>query len=87
MKYSKVISDSGNVTCKYVEGDQNFRSQVLSLRRGDVCKLPTEHKIQPLDLLNGILGTLIILVLGKLAYDYYRYRKYGALPWIVTKIP
>lgn len=90
-KISQIISihikDSTNVTCKYVEGDDNFGVKVLALKRTDVCKFPDEPKIQPLDLLNGFLGSLIILVLGKLGYDYYHYRKSGRLPWIVTKLP
>lgn len=86
-KYNTVIKDAMDVTCKYIEGDDNFGAQVLSLTRSDVCKLSTEYKVQPLDLLNGVLGALIILVLGKLGYDYYHYRKSGRLPWIVTKMP
>lgn len=87
MKYHTVIRDAANVTCKYIEGDDNFGAQVMRLKRGDFCKLPNEHGIQPLDILNGVLGSLIVLVVGKLAYDYYHYRKSGRLPWIVTKIP
>lgn len=87
MKYPKIITDSPNVTCKYIEGDDMFGMTVLALKRTDVCKFPDEPKIQPLDLLNGFLGSSIILVFGKLAYDYYHYRKSGRLPWIVTKLP
>lgn len=87
MKFHGIIKDSTNVTCKYIEGDDNFGVKVLALKRTDVCKFPDEPKVQPLDLLNGFLGSLIILILGKLAYDYYHYRKSGRLPWIVTKLP
>lgn len=86
-KYHSIIVDSANVTCKYIEGDDNFGNSVLALKRGDVCKLATQYKIQPLDLLNCVLGSLILFILGKLAYDYYYYRKMGRLPWIVTKMP
>lgn len=87
MKYHTIIRDSHNITCKYIEGDENFMTEVLTLERNDVCKLPKESKILPLDLLNGVLASLIVLILGKLAYDYYHYRKSGRLPWIVTKLP
>lgn len=87
MRFHTVIKDADNVTCKYIEGDTNFGAQVTRLKRGDFCKLNTEYRIQPLDLLNGVLSTLIVLVLGNLAYDYYHYRKSGRLPWIVTKLP
>lgn len=86
-KYHTIINDASNVTCKYIEGDDNFGKSVLALKRGDVCKLPTEYRIRPLDLLNGVLASLIILIFSKLAYDYYHYRKSGRLPWIVTKMP
>lgn len=86
-KYISIIIDASNVTCKYIEGDDNFGNSVLALKRGDVCKLPTEYTIRPLDLLNGVLASLIILIFSKLSYDYYHYRKSGRLPWIVTKMP
>lgn len=79
--------DSANVTCKYIEGDDNLGNAVLALKRSDVCKVQSQHSIQPLDLINTVLASLIFLVLGKLAYDYYYYRKMGRLPWIVTKMP
>ncbi|KAJ6649368.1 Protein singed wings 2, partial [Pseudolycoriella hygida] len=87
IKFGGIIKDATNVTCKYIEGDDNFGVRVLALKTTDVCKFLEEPKIQPLDLLNGFLGSLIVLVLGKLAYDYYHYRKSGRLPWIVTKLP
>lgn len=86
-KYKTIINDATNVTCKYIEGDDNFGNSVLALKRGDVCKLPIEYRIQPIDLLNGVLATLIIFIISKLGYDYYHYRKSGRLPWIVTKMP
>lgn len=86
-KYHAIIVDSANVTCKYTEGADNFRSSVLALTRGDVCIVPSQYHIQPLDLLNAVLASLIVLILAKLAYDYYYYRKFGRLPWIVTKMP
>ncbi|GAB0086504.1 Cytoplasmic phosphatidylinositol transfer protein 1 [Sergentomyia squamirostris] len=87
MKYHTIIKDYTNITCKYIEGDDNFRTSVITLNRGDVCKLPSEYRIQPIELLNGILAFLIFLTLGKLAFDYYHYKRYGKVPWIVTKLP
>jgi hypothetical protein len=52
-----------------------------------VCREPSEYLIQPLDLLNGILASLIILVIGKLIYDYWSFKKTGKLPWLVAKMP
>lgn len=88
-KYNSIIADSANVTCQYTkdddDDDENIRSAVLTLTHGDICESPQNH-MHLLDLLNGILGTLIVLILSKLAYDYYHYRKSGRLPWIVTKM-
>lgn len=62
-------------------------SQIQSLSRSAVCREPSEYLIQPLDLLNGILASLIVLVIGKLAYDYWSFKKTGKLPWLVAKMP
>ena len=34
-----------------------------------------------------ILACLIILILTKLLYDYWHYRRRGKLPWIVYRMP
>ncbi len=40
-----------------------------------------------LDLVNAALGVSLATVLAKLAYDFWRYRRYGRLPWIATRLP
>lgn len=91
MKYSKIIMDSNDVACNYVdenEGNQTRKFKVLQIDRGDVCTIHVvETKFQSLDILNIILSILILFVFAKLAYDYYHYKNYGRLPWIVTKLP
>lgn len=62
-------------------------SQIQALSRSAVCREPSEYFIQPLDLLNGILASLIVLVIGKLIYDYWSFKKTGKLPWLVSKMP
>jgi hypothetical protein len=61
--------------------------QIQALSRSAVCREPSEYLIQPLDLLNGILASLIVLVIGKLIYDYWSFKKTGKLPWLVAKMP
>jgi len=61
--------------------------QIQALSRSAVCREPSEYFIQPLDLLNGILASLIVLVIGKLIYDYWSFKKTGKLPWLVAKMP
>jgi hypothetical protein len=62
-------------------------SQIQALSRSAVCREPSGYLIQPLDLLNGILASLIVLVIGKLIYDYWSFKKTGKLPWLVAKMP
>lgn len=61
--------------------------QVTSLSRSVVCREGSPPLIEPLDLLNIILALLIVLVLGKLCYDYWTFKRTGKLPWIVAKMP
>ncbi|CAH1964948.1 unnamed protein product [Acanthoscelides obtectus] len=87
-KYATQIKDIRDVKCSYVQGDENSLMPIIDLSRSSVCRLPPEYSLQEgLDLLNGILASLIVFILGKLAYDYYHFKKTGRLPWIVTKMP
>lgn len=61
--------------------------QIIELTRSSMCRLPMEYSLQQgLDLLNAVLASLIVFVLGKLAYDYYHFKKSGKLPWIIMKM-
>ncbi|XP_074036078.1 protein singed wings 2 isoform X2 [Leptinotarsa decemlineata] len=87
-KYAQQIKDIHDVKCSYVEGDENSLLPIVDLSRSSVCRLSTEYSLQEgLDLLNAILASLIVFVLGKLVYDYYHFKKTGKLPWIVMKMP
>ncbi|XP_055859241.1 protein singed wings 2 [Episyrphus balteatus] len=88
MKYHTIIRDSWNVTCYLTnDDDQVTETTILSIQRSEVCKLPSNNSIFVLDLLNCILASIILFLLLKLGYDYYQYKKYGNLPWLVTKMP
>ncbi|RZC37443.1 singed wings 2, partial [Asbolus verrucosus] len=86
-KFAFQIQDIREVKCSYVEGDENSLLPIIELSRSSVCRSPTEYSVRALDLLNAVLASLILLILGKLAYDYYYFKKTGRLPWIVTKMP
>ncbi|KAJ8948020.1 hypothetical protein NQ318_003353 [Aromia moschata] len=87
-KYAPQVKDIHDIKCSYVEGDQNSLLPIAELSRSSVCRFPTEYSVQEaLDLLNAVLVFLIVFILGKLAYDYYHFKKTGKLPWIVTKMP
>lgn len=87
IKYRKLVKDINDVRCSSVNGDENSLAQIQALSRSAVCREPSEYFIQPLDLLNGILASLIVLVIGKLIYDYWSFKKTGKLPWLVAKMP
>lgn len=87
-KYSIQIRDLEDIKCSYISGDENSLKTINSLSRSSVCIASTDFSLQEgLDLLNAILVSLILFILGKLAYDYYHFKKSGKLPWIVSKIP
>ena len=68
--------------------NSNVFSKVRDLRRTEICVSSDENSvIHPLDILNIILAILIFLIIGKLLYDYWSFKKTGKLPWIVAKIP
>ncbi|XP_055631956.1 protein singed wings 2 isoform X2 [Toxorhynchites rutilus septentrionalis] len=87
-KHESVIVDSRNITC-YTLDDEGRKSYVpvMTLTPNDVCRLAEHNKAAIYDILSIIFASLILLILTKLAYDYYIYRKYGKLPWLVMKIP
>lgn len=87
IKYRKLVKDIDDVRCSSVDGDDNSYSQIQTLSRSSVCLEPSEYLVRPLDLINGILASLIVLVVGKLIYDYWSFKKTGKLPWIVAKMP
>ncbi|XP_031627788.1 protein singed wings 2 isoform X2 [Contarinia nasturtii] len=84
--HRSVIKDASEIQCIKHDGDNTILYPVLALKRHDIC-ISTEHTIQPIDMLNVVLATLIIFIICKLTYDYYNFRVRGHLPWIVTKIP
>ncbi|XP_044729653.1 protein singed wings 2 [Chrysoperla carnea] len=85
-KYSTVITDQ-DMTCMLEEKRKIIYKPILSLSRIDLCKIPNTFKLEPLDILNIVLASLIVIILGKLAYDYYSFKNSGKLPWIVLKMP
>ncbi|XP_033253624.1 protein singed wings 2-like [Drosophila miranda] len=88
-QYREIVRDAWNVTCTYMQDDELRLAKVLTLTRQDMCNVRAESgtQIHPIDWLNGVLASLIILILGKLAYDYYHYKYYNRVPWIVMKMP
>ncbi|XP_032678320.1 protein singed wings 2 [Odontomachus brunneus] len=88
IRYPNLVKDINDVRCAFVNDNDNANKQIRDLTRTEICIAPDEDSwLHPLDVLNVILASLIFLVLGKLLYDYWSFKKTGKLPWIVTKIP
>lgn len=71
------------------DNSENFNKLIRDLTRTEICIISSEYEsaIHPLDILNVVLATIILFIIGKLIYDYWYFKKTGNLPWIVTKIP
>lgn len=88
IRYTSLIKDINDVRCSATSGDDISDRIVKDLRRTEICVSSDETSvIHPLDILNIILAILIFLIIGKLLYDYWSFKKTGKLPWIVAKIP
>jgi hypothetical protein len=64
----------------------NIFLQIRQLSRSLLCQEP-KVGLSGLDILNVALALSIILVLGKLAYDYWSFKTSGRIPWLVAKMP
>ncbi|XP_071627504.1 protein singed wings 2 [Temnothorax longispinosus] len=88
IRHSNIIKDINDIRCAFTSDSDNSNKQIRDLTRTEICISPDEDSwLHPLDILNIVLASLIFLVLGKLLYDYWSFKKTGKLPWIVAKIP
>ncbi|OAD54338.1 Protein singed wings 2 [Eufriesea mexicana] len=88
IRYMNLVKDINDVRCSPTNADDNSNKTIRDLRRTEICTSPDEESVlHPLDILNIILAILIFLIIGKLLYDYWSFKKTGKLPWIVAKIP
>ncbi|XP_043460712.1 protein singed wings 2 isoform X2 [Leptopilina heterotoma] len=86
IRFANLVKDINDIRCSS-DADENANKQIRELKRTEVCVTPDDDYWLPLDILNIILAFLIFLVIGKLLYDYWCFKRTGKLPWIVTKIP
>lgn len=88
IRHPNIIKDINDIRCAFTSDNDISNKQIRDLTRTEICISPDEDSwLHPLDVLNIILASLIFLVLGKLLYDYWSFKKTGKLPWIVAKIP
>ncbi|XP_058834711.1 protein singed wings 2 [Topomyia yanbarensis] len=87
-KHESVVVDSRNITCYILDPDgHKSYLPVMTLTPNDVCSSSEHNKAAIYDILSMVFASLILLIIGKLAYDYYIYRQYGKLPWLIMKMP
>lgn len=88
IRYTTLVKDINDIKCSYVNENENFGKIIRDLKRTEICITSDEEfLLHPIDILNIILALLIFLIIVKVLYDYWSFRKTGKLPWIVTKIP
>ncbi|KAK0171180.1 hypothetical protein PV328_008933 [Microctonus aethiopoides] len=90
LRYTNIIKDIHDIKCNLLMNDgENSRKLIKDLTRTEICVMPNDNEffLHPLDILNIILATAILLIIGKFIYDYWLFKRTGKLPWIVTKIP
>jgi len=67
----------------------SLAQQIRSITRRAVCQEGLTSALSgsaALDVINGLLATLVVLVFVRLGYDYYHYKRSGKLPWIASKL-
>ncbi|TRY68648.1 hypothetical protein TCAL_07683 [Tigriopus californicus] len=82
------IRDRDEMTCGPASDIQLKSKQITLLSPEMLCPPETTGEFQELllQVLCVILALLIVLVLARLAYDYWIYRTKGQLPWLALKM-
>uniref|UniRef100_A0A8D9F801 Protein singed wings 2 n=1 Tax=Cacopsylla melanoneura TaxID=428564 RepID=A0A8D9F801_9HEMI len=86
VKYETVIEDPLSIRCAWSEEASISLQPIRTLSRSLICA-SDQSNIQPLVLLNIGLLVSIIFIGVKFVYDYFMYKKFGQLPWIITVVP
>ncbi|XP_058054177.1 protein singed wings 2 isoform X1 [Anopheles bellator] len=88
-KHESLVADTRNITCYFIHDEDGSKQYlpVLTLTPNDICRESEHNTAAFYNSLSIVFASLIVLIFTKLAYDYYRYRKYGKLPWLIMKMP
>jgi hypothetical protein len=85
-KFNKLIPDSTEIKCNNPKNSREINGRpIMSITVLEICKIPTSLNI--CDILSIVFAILIVLVSVNFLIDYYRYKNYGKLPWIVLNTP
>ncbi|CAL4140790.1 unnamed protein product [Meganyctiphanes norvegica] len=85
-RYNKGFEQSQEVRCSKSSEDYPNKRQVLSLDVNYLCA-PDEPYLDQIDYINISLASILLLLFVNFAYNFYQYKTYSKLPWIVTKGP
>lgn len=85
-KYELIV-DQREMKCLNEKNDNDIYGRaVMELAKIDVCKF-NEFPLNIFEIMSIVFATLIVLLLLNLLYDYYLYKNYGKLPWLVLHTP
>ncbi|XP_068250457.1 protein singed wings 2-like [Palaemon carinicauda] len=74
-----------NIRC--TEGNHYFSGQMIVKLDVESLCAPDPPVLQTIDIINILLGLIIILFVANFAHNVYQYRQNSKLPWIITKVP
>jgi len=84
------LEDHGSVSCS----PESIPKSIIGYKINDIEPLvlcpPSDEGARrelALQVVCGSLSVCIVVVLCKLVWDYWQYKNYGKLPWIVYKMP
>lgn len=85
-KYELIV-DQKKIRCLSDQNDPDIYGRLLmELTKPDVCKI-NEFPLNVYEIFSIVFAILIFLLSINLLYDYYLYKNYGKLPWIVLNTP
>lgn len=79
----ELITDQKQIRCLSDKNEPDIYGRLLmELTKNDVCK-DDRFPLNPYEIMSIVFLVLIFLLFINLLYDYYLYKNYGKLPWIV----
>lgn len=83
----ELIVDQKKMQCLSDKNDEKIYGQfVMHLTKTDVCKTK-EFPLNKYEIMSIVFASLTILLLLNFLYDYYLYKHYGKLPYLVLHTP
>lgn len=81
-KYELIV-DQKQIRCLSDKNEKHiFGRSLMELTKKEVCEV-TQFPLNPYEILSVVFAFLIFLLMVNLLYDYYVYKNYGKLPWVV----